>query len=53
MKWFSKLGNPLALAVEGFLVVAFVFVAANPVVLHPEKTGATAQSDAILAELTS
>ena len=52
MKWFSKLASPVALAVEGFLAVALVFVAANPVVLHPEKAGASAQSDAILAELT-
>ncbi|MBV8687129.1 MAG: hypothetical protein JO238_10675 [Alphaproteobacteria bacterium] len=48
----KKFGHPFALAVEGFLAVALVFIAANPVVLHPNTAGATAQSEAILAELT-
>lgn len=52
MKWMRKFGSPVALAVEGFLAVALVFVASHPVVLHPDTAGATAQSDAILAELT-
>jgi hypothetical protein len=52
MRWFRKLGNPVALAVEGFLAVALVFVAAHPAVLHPGQAGASARSDAILAELT-
>jgi poly-gamma-glutamate capsule biosynthesis protein CapA/YwtB (metallophosphatase superfamily) len=52
MKWFSKLGSPVALAVQGFLAVALVFVAAHPVVLHPGKADASAQSDAIYRELT-
>jgi hypothetical protein len=52
MRWFRKLGNPVALAVEGFVAVALVFVAAHPLVLHPDRAGASARSDAILAELT-
>jgi hypothetical protein len=30
MKHFSKLGHPLALVAQGFVVGALVFVAANP-----------------------
>jgi hypothetical protein len=52
MRLIRKFGNPFALAVEGFLAVALVFIAANPVVLHPDTAGASARSDAILAELT-
>ena len=51
MKFFRKLGNPFALAIEGFLAAALVFVVANPVVLHP-GAGASAESQAIYSELT-
>jgi len=51
MKLLRKLGHPFALAVEGFVAAALIFVAANPVVLHPDA-GDTAQSKAIYSELT-
>jgi hypothetical protein len=51
MKFLRKLGHPFALAVEGFVAAALVFVAANPVVLHPDA-GASAQSKAIYSALT-
>ena len=52
MKLLSKLGNPVALVIEGFLAGALLFTATNPALLHSDSAGADARSAALVQELT-
>lgn len=52
MKMLSKLGNPVALVVEGFVAGALLFAATNPLLLHADAGRADAQTAALVQELT-
>ena len=48
----SKLRNPVALVVEGFLAGAILFAALTPGVVHGRSAAADAQASALVKELT-
>ena len=52
MKLLSKLKNPVALVIEGFLAGALLFTATNPALLHSDSGGADAEAAALVKELT-
>jgi hypothetical protein len=52
MKLLTKLGNPVALVVEGFVAGALLFAASNPAMLHADSARADAQAAALVQELT-